>query len=141
MKNEVRLFLMRHGAVVAFLGSLTGLAYMLVITGELSGSLKAWHLAHLQGVLIGILILAVSSLVNLLSLDGRKLWILAYCYVVTGYCYSIGPVFGALVGERGIQPLPPVGNLVFYASNSIASLSILVGLGLTVYGARKIGAE
>lgn len=141
MKNEVRLFLMRHGAIVAFLGSLAGLAYTFVITGQLPGSIRAWHLAHLQGVLVGILILALSSVVTLLNMEGRKLWILAYCFVVTGYCYSIGPVFGALVGARGIEPALPVGNLLFYASNSIASLSVLVGLGLTVYGARKPGTE
>jgi hypothetical protein len=137
VKNEVRLFLIRHGAIVAFLGSLTGLAYTFVVTGELAGSIRAWHLAHIQGVMIGIMILAVSSLVTRVSLEGRKLWILAYAFVITGYCYSIGPVLGAVLGVRGIEPAMPVANLVFYVSNTIASLSVLVGLGLTVYGARK----
>jgi hypothetical protein len=137
VKNKVRLFLVRHGAIVAFLGSLAGLAYTFVITGEIPGSIKAWHLAHLQGVMIGIMIIAVSSLVTLVNLDERKLWILAYCFVITGYGYSVGPVFGAVVGVRGIEPALPVGNLLFYASNTIASLSVLVGLALTIYGARK----
>ena len=137
MENEVRLFLIRHGAIVAFFGSLAGLAYTFVITGEFPGSIKAWHLAHLQGVMIGIMILAVSSLVPHVNLDDRKLWILSYCFVITGYCYSIGPVFGAVLGVRGIEPVLPVGNILFYASNTIASLSVLVGLGLTIYGAQK----
>jgi hypothetical protein len=133
----MRLFLIRHGAIVALLGSLAGLGYMLVITGEFPGSFKAWHLAHLQGVLTGIMIIAVSSLITRLSLDGRKLRILAYSFVIFGYCYSIGPVFGAVVGVKGLVPALPVGNLIFYASNTIASLSVLVGLGLIIYGARK----
>ena len=70
-------------------------------------------------------------------LDDGKLWILSYCFVITGYCYSIGPVFGALLGVRGIQPTLPVGNIVFCATNTIASLSILFGLGLTIYGGRN----
>jgi len=41
-----------------------------------------------------------------------------------GYCYSIAPAL-------------PVENILFYTSNSIASLSILIGLALTIYGARK----
>jgi len=45
----MRLFLIRHGAIVALLGSLAGLGYLFVITGEFPGSFKAWHLAHLQG--------------------------------------------------------------------------------------------
>lgn len=128
---------MRHGAIVALLGSLSGLGYMFEITGEFPGSYKAWHLAHLQGVLTGIMIIAVSSLVTLLSLDDRKLRILAYAFVIFGYCYSIGPAFGAFLGVKGLEPTLPVGNLVFYASNTIASLSVLVGLVLIVYGARK----
>ena len=137
MKNEVRLFLIRHGAIVALLGSLAGLGYMFVITGEFPGSFKAWHLAHLQGVLTGIMIIAVSSVVTLLSLDDRKFRILAYSFVIFGYCYSIGPVFGAVVGVKGLEPALPVGNILFYMSNTIASLSVLVGLGLIIYGARK----
>ncbi len=137
MKDEVRSFLIRHGAFVAFLGSLNGLAYTFVITGEIPGSIKAWHLAHIQGVMIGIMILAVSSLVAFVNLEDRKLKILAYCFVVTGYCYSIGPALGAVLGVRGIEPALPVGNILFYTSNTIASLCVLVGLGLTIYGARK----
>jgi len=111
---------------------------MFVITGEIQGSFKAWHLAHLQGVMTGIMIIAVSSVVSLLSLDDRKLRILAYSLVIFGYCYSLGPVFGAFVGVKGIEPALPLANLLFYASNTIASLSVLLGLGLIIYGARKI---
>lgn len=110
---------------------------MFVITGEFPGSFKAWHLAHLQGVMTGIMIIAASSVVTLLSLDDRKLRILAFSFVIFGYCYSIGPVFGAVLGVKGLEPTLPVGNLLFYASNTIASLSVLVGLGLIIYGARK----
>jgi hypothetical protein len=137
MRNEVRLFLIRHGAIVALIGSLAGLGFLFEITGDFPGSHKAWHLAHLQGVLTGIMILAVSSFVNLLSLGDRKLRILAYAFVIFGYCYSLGPVSGALLGVKGLEPTLPVGNLLFYASNTIASLSVLVGLVLIVYGAGR----
>ena len=137
MKAEMRLFLIRHGAIVAVLGSIAGLGYMFDITVEFPGSLKAWHLAHLQGVLTGIMILAVSSLVTRLSLDDRKLRILAYSFVVFGYCYSIGPMFGAVAGVKGLEPVPPAANLLFYASNTVASLSVLLGLGFILYGTRK----
>lgn len=66
-----------------------------------------------------------------------KLRILAYSFVIFGYCHSIGPVFGAVAGVKGLEPALPVGNLIFCASNTIASLSVLVGLGLIVCGVRK----
>jgi hypothetical protein len=137
MSQPHRLFMIKHGAIVAFLGALSGLAYTFVITGDIPGSIRAWHLAHLQGVMTGILIMAVSACVPHLHLDQTKSWILCYSYVVTGYCYSIGPVWGAVFGVRGIEPVMPLANILMFISNTIASISVLIGLGMTVYGAVK----
>jgi hypothetical protein len=137
MNQAHRLFMIKHGAVVAFLGALSGLVYTFVITGDIPGSIRAWHLAHLQGVMTGILIIAVSSCVSHLKLNQRKSQILIYSYVITGYCYSIGPVWGAILDVRGIEPVMPLGNIIMFVSNSVASISVLVGLGLTVYGSMK----
>ena len=46
-------------------------------------------------------------------------------------------MFGALAGVKGLELALPVANLLFYASNTVASLSVLVGLGFIIYGARK----
>ncbi len=137
MNQEQRLFMVRHGAIVALLGALSGLAFTFVITGDIQGNTRAWHLAHLQGVLTGILLIAASSAVPHLNLTPKALRILAYSFVITGYCYSLGPIFGAVFGVRGIEPVAPPSNLIMYLSNSIASISVVIGLGLTVYGSLK----
>jgi hypothetical protein len=137
MNSDLRLFLVRHGAIVALLGAFSGLAYTFVITGDLSGSMRAWHLAHLQGVLTGILLIAASSFITHLPLSPGSRSTVAYSFVITGYCYSIGPIFGAFFGVRGIEPVAPLSNLVMYTSNLVASISIIVGLVLTIYGASK----
>lgn len=66
MNDELRLFMVRHGGIVAFIGALAGLAYTFVLTGDIPGCIRAWHLAHLQGVMTGILLIAVSSCINYL---------------------------------------------------------------------------
>lgn len=137
MNQSHRLFMIKHGAVVAFLGALSGLAYTFVITGDIPGSIRAWHLAHLQGVMTGMLILAVSACITHLNLDQRKCGILAYSFVITGYCYSIGPLWGAVLGVRGIQPVMPLSNIMMFVSNTIASISVVIGLGMTIYGCIK----
>ena len=137
MQTELRLFLVRHGAIVTLLGAFSGLAYAFVLTGDLSGSMRAWHLAHLQGVLTGILLIAASSFITHLPLSPAILSAAAYSFVITGYCYAIGPVFGAVLGVRGLEPAAPLTNLVMYTSNLVASISIVVGLVLTIYGASK----
>ncbi|MFO7559876.1 MAG: hypothetical protein R6X10_13665 [Desulfobacterales bacterium] len=137
MNQAYRLLMIKHGAIVAFLGALSGLAYTFVITGDIPGSIRAWHLAHLQGVMTGILIIAVSSCISQLTLDQKKSRILAYSYVVTGYFYSIGPIWGAILDVRGIEPVMPLANMMMFVSNSIASISVLIGLGMTIYGCIK----
>jgi MFS family permease len=137
MNNELRLFMVRHGGIVAFLGSLSGVAYTFIITGDIPGSIRAWHLAHLQGVMTGILLIAVSSYITHLNLDEKRRRLLAYSFIITGYCYSLGPMWGAILGVRGIEPVAPLSNLLMFISNSIASVSVLIGLGLTVYGAGR----
>ncbi len=137
MNNELRLFMIRHAGIVILIGSLAGLVYNFVISGDIPGSIGSWHLAHLQGVMTGMLILAVSSCVGHLILDPKKLHLLAYCFVVTGYCYSVGPVWGAVFRVRGLKPVAPLSNILMFASNSIASISVVIGIALMIYGSIK----
>ena len=137
MNSDLRLFMVKHGAIVALLGALSGLAYTFVITGDLPGSMQAWHLAHLQGVLTGILVIAASSFITHLPLSLKSRYVVAYSFVITGYCYSIGPLFGAVFGVRGIEPVMPASNLIMYLSNLIAGILVVVSLVLTIHGASK----
>lgn len=137
MGDDNRRFMIRHGSIVAFLGAISGLIYTLVISGDIPGSIRAWHIAHLQGVMTGILIIAVSSAVPYLQLDAKKCRLMAVFFVVTGYCYAIGPVWGAVFGVRGISPAGPVTNVLMFTSNTVASISALIGLGFAIHGSRK----
>ncbi len=42
---------------------------------------------------------------------------------------------GCLFGVRGLFPEMPVANIVMFVSNTVASVSVLAGLGLLVFGA------
>ena len=137
MAQDLRLFLIRHGAIVVLLGALSGLGYMFVITGDMPGSMSAWHLAHLQGILTGILILAGSSFIDYLKLSLKLRRIISYLFVITGYCYSIGPAWGAVFNVRGIEPALPITNFVMFISNTVASIAVVAGLGITICGSRK----
>ena len=137
MEKDLRLFMVRHGDVVALLGSLSGLVYTFVITGDIPGSIRSWHLAHLQGILTGILIIAASSYITHLNLDLKFRRIAAYLFIITGYCYSIGPVWGAVFNVRGLQPEPPAANIAMFISNTVASIAVLAALAVTIRGSLK----
>jgi hypothetical protein len=137
MKADIRRMMVMHGGIVAFIGALSGLVYTFVISGDIPGSMRAWHLAHLQGIMTGMLIIAVSSFVDHVALDEKKSRIMAVSFIITGYCYAIGPVWGAVFGVRGLSPEMPAANIVMLVSNTVASVSVLIGLGLLISGAKK----
>jgi hypothetical protein len=137
MNPDLKIFMVKHGAIVTTLGAFSGLVYSFVLTSDIQGDIQAWHLAHLQGVITGILLIAASSYIDLLSLSSKARQILAYSFVITGYCYSLGPVWGAVFNVRGIGPVLPLSNLIMFTTNTAASITVLIGLGMTIYGAVK----
>ncbi|HSA16506.1 MAG: hypothetical protein AB2L13_14830 [Spirochaetota bacterium] len=141
MNDSIRRILIMHGGIVTSVGALSGLLYSLAISGDMPGSVQAWHLAHLQGILTGLLIIAVSSCVSHIRLDAGKSLVMAVCFIITGYCYAFGPIWGALFGVRGLFPEMPVANIVMFVSNTVASVSVLAGLGLLVFGAWRKRTE
>src|SRR2546422_10625815 len=93
-----------HGAVVILLGLLAGFPYALVITGSLVGSERAWRMAHLEGVLNGLVVIAVAAVWDRLALDGWKREVLAWSPVLMAYGNVVASVIGATFAVRGLAP-------------------------------------
>jgi hypothetical protein len=126
-----------HGAVVILLGLLAGFPYALVITGSLVSSERAWRMAHLEGVLNGLLVIAVAAVWDRLSLDGWKRDVLAWSLVLMAYGNVVASVIGATFSVRGLEPGGSPSNMLVYLLFMLAVVGIVVGLGLVVAGARK----
>ncbi len=123
MDQDLRLFLIRHGAIVVLLGALSGLGYMFVITGDMSGSMRAWHLAHLQGILTGILIIAGSSYIDYLVVSRIfRTFFLSVCLPIReGWGFDEAPEGHAPLVLRAVTRLPqlvpaadPYSNIVLF---------------------------
>mgnify|MGYP003694112701 CR=1 FL=1 len=57
MEPRLRARLVFHGAVVVMLGLLAGFPHAFVLTGQLVGEERAWRMAHLEGLLNGMLMM------------------------------------------------------------------------------------
>ena len=66
-----------HGSLVVMIGLLAGLPYAMVLTGGLAGEERAWRMAHLEGVLNGLLVLAMAAGGDVLVLSARSQAVLA----------------------------------------------------------------
>ena len=126
-----------HGAIVILLGLLAGFPYALVVTGDLAGSERAWRMAHLEGVLNGLLLLAVAGVGDRLTLGaGAQRW-LAWSLVVTAYGNVVAATLAAATGNRGLTPAGPLANLAVYVLFMVAVGAVALGLVLVAVGSRR----
>ncbi len=137
MEYRMRRALISHGLAAIMLGVLSGIILAFVITGDVPGEMRAWHQAHLQGIMSGLLALAAASFIGHIKLDDKKLRLLAWAFIIQAYGFTLGTVCGALTGYRGLEPAAPLGNMLLCAVYTIASVSAITAVGLSLYGAVK----
>jgi hypothetical protein len=132
--------LVAHGVIVIVLGLLAGFPFAFVITGGLQGDLRAWRMAHMEGVLNGLMMIALGAAGGLVALgpaEGRWLWA---GLLVAGYGNIIASVIGATYGVRGLAFEPPVSNIVVFLLFTAAIVGVFVSLWLACAGAFRRAA-
>jgi hypothetical protein len=72
MDPRRRARLVFHGAVVVMLGLLSGFPRAFVLTGQIAGEERAWRMAHLEGLLNGMLMMLAAAVSGLLALSARQ---------------------------------------------------------------------
>ncbi len=135
LEPRTRKSLVGHGLVVILLGLLTGFPYALVVTGSLAGAERAWRMAHLEGVLNGLMLVAVGAAGDAIALSKRQSRWLEWSLIVAAYGNVMGATLGAVAGERGLAPEGPLANLAVYALFMVAVVAVLAGLCLAAIGA------
>jgi CDP-diglyceride synthetase len=133
-----------HGAVVILLGLLAGFPYALVVTGTLASSERAWRMAHLEGVLNGLVVIVVAAVWDRLALEGRKRDVLVWALVLMAYGNVVASAIGATFGVRGLAPGDSFSNTLVYLLFMAAVVGVVVGLALVAEGAwkrRRAGAS
>ena len=136
MEPRLRARLVFHGAVVVMLGLLAGFPHAFVLTGQLVGEERAWRMAHLEGLLNGMLMMLAAAVAGSLVLTASQQSWLLWSLVAAGYGNVIASVLGASVGVRGLALAGPPANVVMNLLFWIAIAGILAGVGLLIAGAR-----
>jgi hypothetical protein len=132
---RTRATLVGHGLAVMLLGLLLGFPYALVIQGSLAGSERAWRMAHLEGVLNGLLLVAVGAAGDSIALTPRAASWLRWALIVTAWGNLLGAALGAASGERGLSPAGPAANEAVYLLFMGAVVAVLGALVLAAVGA------
>jgi hypothetical protein len=141
LDTRLRASLVSHGVLVVILGLLAGFPFALVITGGLQGDVRAWRMAHLEGVLNGLLMLAVGAAGGLIVLTPRQARWLWGGLLVAGYGNVVAATIGATYGVRGLAPTLPAANVVVFLLFTAAILGVFVGLFLAAAGGFRHAAR
>jgi len=126
-----------HGAAVMWLGLMAGFPFGFVIMGRMEGDLRAWHMAHMEGILNGLLTLAAAAVLKYLSIDERRVPLYAWSFIVAAWTNIVASIIAAIVHQRGLELALPISNLVVFTIFVVGVLAVLVGLYLMLVGARK----
>ena len=148
MEERLRALLVANGALVFMVGLLAGFPFAFVIVGKvvlwplpgalevhLPGDVRGWRMAHLEGILNGLTLIAVAAVAPWLALGRRAQRILAWLLIATAWGNVVASVVGPIFGGRGLEFGGGAANSLMYLLFVAAVVAVLVAMGLVFWGA------
>jgi dolichol kinase len=137
MHDDRRRQLAFHGSIAILLGLFAGFPFAFVILGQMEGDLRAWRMAHLEGLLNGLVLWAVAGLATVLRASDGAQKVLVWSLVVMAYGNTIASILGATAGERGLAPGGSLANMTVYTLFMLALAAVFVAVAVIAVGARR----
>jgi hypothetical protein len=135
MASNDRARLIFHGAIVLLAGLLCGYPTVVETLGA-DESVRLWHTAHEALIMMGIWILATSSVLPALVLGRREAVGLVWSLLAMGYGFMVALVIGGVTGTTSFAPGKTVPSVIAFSGSAIGILGALLATGLTLMGAR-----
>lgn len=133
MINHDRARLVFHGAIVLLVGLLSGLPTTVESINESS---RVWHTAHEALIMMGVWILAESSVLPSLVLGPREGSALVWSLLAMGYGFMAALVIGGINGTSAFEPGGTPVTLAAFVAAVIGILGAFMATALTLMGAR-----
>ena len=130
MLTESRMRIVFHGAAVLLVGLLCGLP-----TTTEHEPMRLWHTAHEALIMIGTLMIALSSAMPLLALEAREARALVWALLGMGYGLMGGVTLQAIGGQSAIGPSSSPLLMIAFLFNVVGILGSVLSASLTMIGA------
>lgn len=133
MASNDRARLIFHGAVVLLAGLLSGLP---TVVESMNETARFWHTAHEALIMMGIWILAGSSVLPALVLGRREAAALVWSFLAMGYGFTTSLVIGGVVGVSPFEPGGTPATVVAFLAAVVGIFGAVIATALTLMGAR-----
>ena len=143
MTNRLKSLMIAHGALVFLVGMLAGFPFAWVTVAAIdpsqaagvAGDIRGWRMAHMEGVLNGVLLIAVAACLPRLKLGLPAQKTIAYGLIVTAWGNMIASVISPLTGGRGLAFTGLDWNSLTFTLFVIAIVTVVISMALVFLGA------
>lgn len=108
MDKRLTGLLIANGALVILAGFLSGMPYAAAVTTQIAngaagmvGDVRAWHMAHLEGVLNGMMMIAVAAAAHQIAMSTGRAKVIFWGLIVAGWTNVVASNISAMTGGRG----------------------------------------
>jgi hypothetical protein len=137
-----------HGALVFLVGLMAGFPFAFfelgritlwpipgAISVSLPGDVRGWRMAHMEGILNGLTLIAVAAVMPKLRLSRRQRATVGWLLIVTAWGNAVASVIGPLSGGRGLEFGGGVANSVMYLLFVAAVVAVIIAMWSVFVGA------
>tara|TARA_R110002110_G_scaffold165930_19_gene366381 strand:- start:297 stop:743 length:447 start_codon:yes stop_codon:yes gene_type:complete len=136
MNRNMQMLLVGNGALVFLAGMLAGFPYASVLVASVDpgtatmwpGDLRAWKMAHLEGALNGMLMIAVGAAMAQAAMTARVQSIIVWGLIVTGWGNIVASFVSAMTGGRGLGFTGADWNTVTFTLFMVAILGVVAAM-------------
>jgi hypothetical protein len=150
MNERLQSTMIAHGALVFLVGMLAGFPFAFLLLGKIvlwpipgsldvvmPGDVRGWRMAHLEGILNGLTLIAVAAVGARLKLSARAQQVVVWSLIVTAWGNMIASIIGPICGGRGLEFGGGVPNSLMYLLFVAAIVAVMVAMSLVFVGARR----
>lgn len=143
-------WLIANGALVFLVGLLAGFAFAFFEIGKIAlwplpgeivvslpGDVRGWRMAHLEGILNGLMLFAVAALLPAVRLRAREQAFVGWSLLVTAWGNTVASLLGPLSGGRGLEFGGGGGNRIMYLLFVAAVIAVILAMALICRGALR----
>ena len=147
MSDRLQSTMIAHGALVFLVGMVAGFPFAFVLLQKVvlwplpaldwtpPGDVRAWRMAHLEGILNGLTLIAVAAAGRWIALGARAQAWVGWGLIVTAWGNIVASMIGPVFNVRGLEFGGGVANSLMYVLFVVAIVAVMIAMTLVARGA------